>query len=392
LHGEGNGLATASLTLAERLHARRDEIEAAVMTRINAISNPAEVNDPTYADGLRVAVRAALDYGIEGVRGHRHPPPIPPVLLVQARLAARSGVSLDTVLRRYFAGYTLLSDFLVEEVHNGEGGTRGLLQAQATLFDRLLAVVSEEYGRESEHRPATSDQHRAELVDRLLEGEPLDASELRYELEGYHQGVVAIGIGADQALRSLSTALECRLLAVPRGEDVIWAWLGSRYALEPDRLADCLSRTSSGEIPIGLGEPGERLTGWRLTHHQASAAFRVSRRRGQGIVRYGDVALLASTMENELLRTSLRQLYLEPLEGERDGGKAVRETLRAYFDAGQNVSSAAAALKVTRRTITKRLRIAEERIGSQLISAAAEMEMALRLDTFERNEWFSDAI
>jgi hypothetical protein len=38
-----------------------------------------------------------------------------PILLVQARLAARSDVSLDIVLRRYFAGYSLLGDFLVGE-------------------------------------------------------------------------------------------------------------------------------------------------------------------------------------------------------------------------------------------------------------------------------------
>jgi hypothetical protein len=31
------------------------------------------------------------------------------------RLAARKGVRLDTVLRRYLAGYTLFGDFLIEE-------------------------------------------------------------------------------------------------------------------------------------------------------------------------------------------------------------------------------------------------------------------------------------
>ena len=47
--------------------------------------------------------------------GARREAPVPVALLAQARLAARVGVSLDAVLRRYFAGYTLLGDFLIEE-------------------------------------------------------------------------------------------------------------------------------------------------------------------------------------------------------------------------------------------------------------------------------------
>ena len=36
-------------------------------------------------------------------------------------------------------------------------------------------------------------------------------------------------------------------------------------------------------------------------------------------VRYVDVALLAAVLQDDLLATSLRKLYLEPLEAERDG-------------------------------------------------------------------------
>ena len=56
--------------------------------------------------------------------------------------------SSKTVLRRYFAGYTLLGDFVIEESANGgllKGASlRRQLRTQAGLFDRLVAAVSEE--------------------------------------------------------------------------------------------------------------------------------------------------------------------------------------------------------------------------------------------------------
>ena len=96
-------------------------------------------------------------------------------------------------------------------------------------------------------------------------------------------------------------------------------------------------------------------------------------------MRYGDVALLVSALQDELLVSSLHRLYLEPLEAERDGGKALRETLRAYFAAGRNVSSAGAALGVNRNTVANRLRAVEAAIGRPISSRAAEVEIALRL-------------
>ena len=57
-------------------------------------------------------------------------------------MAARHGVGLDTVVRRYFAGYGLLSEFVVEEAEEGglaeKLGLSRLLRGQAALFDRLI--------------------------------------------------------------------------------------------------------------------------------------------------------------------------------------------------------------------------------------------------------------
>jgi DNA-binding PucR family transcriptional regulator len=108
-------------------------------------------------------------------------------------------------------------------------------------------------------------------------------------------------------------------------------------------------------------------------------AFPLARPRRTPVIRYSEVALAATVLQDDLLASSLRQLYLDPLAEERDGGQCLRETLRAYLAAGGNASSAAAALGVHRRTVTSRLITIEERIGRPVDDATAELETALQL-------------
>src|SRR5262249_18534067 len=68
-------------SLADRLRDRRQEIERETLTRIQAISGPADT-DPVYSDGLRVAVATALDYGLSAIEaGEGHSSSVPPTLL-----------------------------------------------------------------------------------------------------------------------------------------------------------------------------------------------------------------------------------------------------------------------------------------------------------------------
>jgi hypothetical protein len=378
----------ARAELSARLRSRQDEIEQAALARAYAVSetssDPPDLDslDPAYLQGLRTATAAAVDYALTMIeRGEERAPSPPPILLTQARLAARNRVGLDTVLRRYSAGYVLISDFLVEEAERS--GLRGpflqrLLRSQAAL-DRLLAALSEEYAREERERPGTTEQRRVERIERLLAGEPIETSGLEYDFEGHHLAAIATGPGTGNALRDLATALDYRLLTACRGDEVLWTWLGARRALNPEELR----RHASAEWPEGatlaIGEPGEGLAGWRFTHRQAKAAMTVALCGIEPLVRYADVALLASVLQDDLLASSLRKLYLEPLEAERDGGEVAKETLRAYFEAERNVSSAAAVLEVNRNTVASRLRAIEATIARPLASCGPELEVALRL-------------
>jgi hypothetical protein len=287
-------------------------------------------------------------------------------------------------LRRYLAGHTLLDHFLTEEIEGGGpllAGTslKSLLGSQAALLDQLLAAVSKEYDVETRSRLDTSDRRRAERVGRLLNGELVDTSELAYDFEISHLGVIATGPGAAKAIRGLASASDCGLLLVPRGEQTVWAWLGTRRPIDPDHVERHISSDWPAQLTLALGEPAKGFTGWRRTHMQAKASLSIALRSPLGYARYGDVPLLASAFQDDLLAASLHELYLVPLELEPNGGRTSLETLRAYIAAGRKVSPAAAALGLNRRTVAYRLHAIETRLGRPLGSFMAEIEVALKL-------------
>lgn len=371
--------------LVPRLRERLPELQGAIATRVYAISDPHDVADPAYLQGLNAALAAAIDHRLAVLEaGERQAPPVPPVLLAQARLDARDGVSLDTVLRRYFAGNTLFENFLLEEAERAEvpsSALRHLLGVQATLSDRLLAAVSAEHACEAKNRPSSPAERRRECVKALLAGELVDHSELGYDLDTHHLALMAKGEGVEELMGALANTLDRRLLAVRREEEPIWAcWLGGRRQLATEKALQALSDVAPDRVFVTVGEPGEGLSGWRFSHLQAKAALPVAERRGQPVLRYADVALLASILRDDLIASSLRQLYLAPLEQTRDEGKVARETLRAYFTAERNISSTAAALGVDRRTVRNRIRAIEGLLGRPLKDSAADLEIALRLD------------
>jgi len=369
-----------------RLRARHEEIVQALLTRVYGIADPPESGDHAYLDGFRSAAAAAVDFSLATLESSQDDLPlVPPILISQARYAARNGVGLDIVLRRYTAGHALLVDFLVEE--SERDGTRQptlrrMLATGSSAFDRLLATVSEEHARESQARLNHSHQRRrAERVDRLLAGELVDTTELSYEFSGWHVSVITHKSDADSSIRAVADELSCGVLTVVQPDGRISGWLGAREYIDVGQIMCAFNRQT--EMSVGIGEAGEGLTGWRLSHRQAVAAFSTVRTGAGGPVRYADTALVASARGDELFSTSLRMLFLDPLEFERDRGAVARETLRAYFKAERNVSSAAAILGVKRHTVTKRLRMIEERLGRPLSRFSSEVELALRMERFD---------
>ncbi|HVD41474.1 MAG TPA: helix-turn-helix domain-containing protein [Solirubrobacterales bacterium] len=378
-------MSSSFAALAARFRTRFPEIEASLATLVDPIPED-RAADPAYLeymDCLPATRVALLEYVVEAIElGERQNPEVPAAVLTSPRLAARSGVPLDAVLRRYSAANAFLVDILIEEAERVGVSTstlRRLLHLQATVFDRLLQAVSDEHVREASSRPATIAERRHRYLEELLAGrQPSGEMGLEYDFDGHHLGLMVKGEGSHEAMRELAASLDRRLLADAHQEEPAWAcWLGGRTRLGSEETARALNSLSPDPVVAAVGEPAEGIAGWRLSHRQAKAALPIAESRGARTLRYADVAVLASILRDDLGTTSLRQIYLEPLAATRDGGKAARETLRAYFASERNISSTAAVLGVDRRTVTNRLRGIEELFGRRLGECTGDLETAL---------------
>jgi hypothetical protein len=382
----GQGIDEIRSELAGRLRERSAEIEDVVFNRVRALAEPAESEDPEYRAGLRATVAEVVDYALTSVElGEDWGGPIPAAAAAQARMAARAGIRLDTVLRRYAAGDRLIGEFIMEEAgHLSNEAMREVLRGQGPHVDRLMAAVATEYMEELELKRRSPAQRMAETVQRLLAADaPLDAASLDYEFDAWHVGLVLSGPRAAVAARTLAAGLSRQALVVPRGQDGAWAWLGGRDKPGCEEIEHYQASGVLGEISLSVGEPRRGLDGWRLTHHEAQAARLVAMRQPKQLVRASKAILLAAVLRDEALAKSLRQTYLTPLDEHGDAGIVLRETLRAYFSAGFNAATAAAAMKVDRHTVQRRLRKVEETLGRLLQACHAELSVALRLEELD---------
>jgi hypothetical protein len=156
--------------MVERLRARRSETDDVIFARVRDLTpGAAGLADPEYVAGLRAAVAATVDYGLTGIeQGEKCPTAVPSAAVTQARRAARAGVGLGTVLRRYVAGHAVLEDFVMQEADHSDArdqrtALRRVLEISAALLDRLIPSITSAYMQEAEQAGST---HRALAPER----------------------------------------------------------------------------------------------------------------------------------------------------------------------------------------------------------------------------------
>lgn len=381
--GSGSSIEQARAQLIDRLRSHTTEIGETIFDRLEALPGDRPDEDREYIEGLRAAISAGLEYALAGLeRGDSEPAPIPPApAAAQARLAARHGVSLDTVLRRYTAADRVLAEFIMDESDGlPEPQVRRVLRTQGHMLDHLMATMAAEYTRELERIGRTGQQILTELVQQLLDGAPVTSEELGYELGGWHLAAIVGGAGAEEALRDRLAPLSCQLLCVARTEGTLWAWLGSRQQRLLDGIERKLCEEPPSNVTLALGEPRSGVNGWRLSHHEARAAETAMAHAGSRFARGRDSVLLAAVLRDPYIAESLRQTYIAPLDEAGSDGQTARRTLRAYLDANGNAAAAASALGVNRHTVKRRLGRIEEQLGLLLPECHPELEVALALD------------
>lgn len=251
--------------------------------------------------------------------------------------------------------------------------------AVLALVERLVASIADEHERELEEEGRSPERRRAERVQRLLDGVPVDVAEFGYELDAWHVCVIATGANAEKAVRGPAAALGRELLLVAHDGEV-WAWLGGQRKPRMSDVERVLSAPGFTGVSLAVSEAARGVRGWRLTHREAQAALLVAQHSPRRFTRYLDVALEAAALQDEALADSLIERYLLPLDGMRIGGQAARRTLRALFDTEYNVSSAAHPLKVHRSSVHRWREEIERRLGYRLHEHQAEIEIALRIE------------
>ncbi len=259
--------------------------------------------------------------------------------------------------------------------------TPRVTQGLHDLLNRLTAAVAAEYEREVGSLLQGPAQRLAERVDGLLARTSSSTSGIDYTFaDAWHVCIVAVGANGRHIMDALAATLGRQLLTVARGDELLWAWLGGKRQIAVAEIATAARREPLGDMQFALSESAHGLDGWRLTYRQARAALRVALRDTSAITTFADAALAAALLCDEALAESYVETFLSPLNAFPDRGARARESLRAYFEAGHRLQSAAQRLELDRSTLRRRLRTTEDALGYELREHQAELEVALRLE------------
>lgn len=303
-----------------------------------------------------------------------------------ARMWARVGLPLGSLVRTYALAQATLWDFFVDAIESARlpqaarrTVTRDISRLLFAYADRIGLYAATVYEMERHQAPEGRERRAIALVDRILAGQDSAADELAYDLRTRHLGFVTSGPDAVALAASIAESVERSVLMVHVDQSNVWAWLGGRQqpAVGERRTLD---RAADGfDAAVAFGSPGEEGDGFRRTHDQAIKAHRIGAGLGRAVTHYEDVALEALVGERHAATRDFVRDELGSLAAPDRRSAILRETLEAFFGASSNVTAAAAALGVHEQTVSYRLRSIEERIGRPVRSRRAELEIGLRM-------------
>jgi hypothetical protein len=305
-----------------------------------------------------------------------------------AREVARRGVPADALLKVFRIVHREIWDVSVNHARltmDADSVVAAMLVTSRYLFafnNVVTRALIAAYEHEQADRVRVRQRRENQFVHDVLSGLPFDRTQVAYEFDRHHVGVVAVGEGVEAAIRRIAGLNGADVLVAQGAEAIVWAWLGLAREMVPPSV-DLADAFYSGEHPadavcVGLGEISAGIEGFRRTHRQAARAFEAARRYSLTFAAYHDVSLLALISVDSAACDEFMRKELGPLleSGRRPAG--LRSTLDAYFATGQK-SSAAKVLGVGDRTISYRLGSVEEALGRPIDTRRLELSVALRL-------------
>lgn len=344
-------------------------------------------NDPMLLETELPSITGALTSIIHGLRSARQlPEGASEGALEEARVAAQAGVELTDLLLTRRIGQVVLWNWILETavriVPEGPRQIAVLKQAAEYHFawnDRITHDVVATYEQEkSAYFFHSRDRQRRAVVTDLLNKVPTDTDQLGYNLKVDHLAVVVWGSAPRVALKSLAALFDASLLVVEGTGGTSLAWLGS------SRLCESFEQQFATFHPpaatfVAVGGPLNGIEGFRRAHRQAWQACRVGRLRSEPVTRYRDVALESVVLRDAPAARDFMMSELGPIGDDDPRTQLLRETLKAYFDTGQNAAATAVRIRVHERTVAYRLKSIEERLGFPINNRRDELAVALRL-------------
>ena len=363
-------LDTALSALASELREERERLvdEGLEVMRVEMPEFFVRDGDPDFVETYRRSYEEQLRFLLDGMGGERaldgcDPPTI---ALWEARMTAARGIPLAAIHHGYRISHRLLLDEVLRREVDGEA-LREASRWLFTYFDWIAEHASAAYERERARLVRDRDERRRRLVEQVLDGQDVDAGALGYDLAGTHTGVIAWGPRAAAAL----AALGGRVLQVPGTETTHWAWIGDAHRL---------AAVDGAQFAVGASATG--VEGFRRTHREAWAAYRIARETAAPVTHHADVALPALALHDRAAAHDFVLRELGPLAGWDQRHAVLRDTLVAYFASGDNGAAAARTLGVHERTVTYRLRRIEDELGFAVRSRRDELAVAVRLAPF----------
>lgn len=344
--------------------------------------------------------------------------PVPIGAREYAHRLAQHGVSVTALVRAYRLGQRRLLEWALEEWEQSStfradqpfpwATVRELTRTTAGYIDAISEKVIEEYATERERWLAHRDRARADLLARLVAGEPIEVAAaervLGYRLRQRHLGLVMwtveqvsgrpeVGLFETVATRLGHEVGHGMPVLWPQDATVIWGWLP--LGSGDDEVSQSVLGEALGErsgVHIAVGTVGAGLEGFRESHREATSAYRVASvpdRPAATVTSYGDAGVRAASMlAGDLGNT--RRLVASTLGGlaaDDESFARLRETLLTLLEERGNYVTTAERLHVHKNTVKYRVHKATEARGRSIDEGRLDLELALIAC-----RWFGPAI
>ncbi len=331
--------------------------------------------------------------------------------LAYAQEGVQRGVPVTTLIRSYRLGHAGVWERIAPLISKRTSGEQLVVATElcsAWLFayvDAALCAAEDFYSAQRERWVRSTAATRAETIDTILHGDPIDQAlasrRLGYELGRQHTAVIA-WLQAHEEGRDTHSAMEAairdiaeqigatRMLLQPIGILSMAAWLSTPEAPSDRRLDDLrFDMHNASGVRIATGEPAYGIAGFRDGRHEAAEARRVAElaRRPPGtITRYASVALSAiATADLTHARTFVTR-QLKGLADEDDVSARLAGTLRTYLDEHSSRSRTAKRLGIHENTVSYRIKQAEDILGRSVDQRTLELRVALALANLVRHQ------